>query len=167
MDYNWSPITGLYLVNRIYSNTQTQIIISSISPHNIQDFTPYLGEYLTFIPSPRETESPPPRTQTYNGGGVRGEKLFSSSLWLSLSFFTSFHVVSSGWKGGIVSPVSGLMCWRGSERVMLTQLCSLNAIVANSTSFQSLCLLSSHRSLHNSEASLKLAHDLVACDTIS
>lgn len=66
-----------------------------------------------------------------------------------------------------MSPVSGLMCWRGSERVMLTQLCSLNAIVANSTSFQSLCLLSSHRSLHSSEASLNLTHDLVACDTIS
>lgn len=70
------------------------------------------------------------------GGGVsqgQGEKLFSSSLWLCLSFITPFPRGKQsgwGWKGSIVPPVSGLMCWRGSERVMFTQLCSLNAIVA-------------------------------------
>lgn len=85
---------GLYPVNR---TEYIQKHRHRRSPHNIQDFIPNLGEYLTFKPSLRETESPPPRTHSHKGGegGVRGEKLFSSSLWLSLSFFTSFHVVSS------------------------------------------------------------------------
>lgn len=56
--------------------------------------------------------------------------------------FFQLHVLSSRdevWKGSIVSPVSGLMCWRGSERVMFTQLSSLDVIVANFTWFQALC----------------------------
>lgn len=73
------------------------------------------------------------------GGCHRGEPLVKkkmiSLLTLSLSSHHQplFHVASSRCeaekKGSIVPPVSSLVCRRGSRRVMLTQLCSLNAIV--------------------------------------